>query len=136
MTDEKEMTQEEQQQWVREQYLVATKYLADKGLVTESVKVEDSRYIVPIFSVWKVTLFDKSKVWVICGDLPSDHSNESVAPNAREAIRHFALKWQMQAENLLRADTEDQNQFAHLLIGRSEGLYKMCEDEKLWGEVS
>ena len=37
MTDKLEMTEEQKQIWIREQYLKATKYLAEKGLVTESV---------------------------------------------------------------------------------------------------
>ena len=134
--NEQTLTPDQQKQWVRDQYLAATKYLADKGLVAESVTVEESRYIVPIFSIWKITLFDKSKVWVICGDLPSDHSTIDVAPTAREAIRHFSLKWQMQAENLFKAGTEDQNEFARLLVGRAEGLYKMYEEERFWKEMT
>ena len=43
MTQDVEMTEVEQQKWVREQYQVATKYLAEKGMVTNSVKVESSR---------------------------------------------------------------------------------------------
>lgn len=132
MTQEKQMTEQEQQDWVRTQYQAATKYLAQKGLITESVADKESRYLVPVLAVWKLTLTDKSQCWVICGDLPTDHSNVDVAPNAREAIRHFALKWQMQAENLLRANEQDQNKFAQLLIGRAEGLYKLYENDSLW----
>ena len=102
MSQESEMTAEQQQQWVREQYQVATKYLATQGLVTDSVVVEESRYLVPFMSVWKLKVLDGSYFWVICGDLPSDHNTVDVAPNAREAVRHFSFKWQMQAENLLK----------------------------------
>ncbi|WP_246058432.1 DUF4826 family protein [Litorilituus lipolyticus] len=132
MTQPKQMTEEEQQQWTREQYQVATKYLATKGLITQSVAVEESRYLVPILAVWKLNLNDGSKVWVLCGDLPTDHSSVDVAPSAREALRHFALKWQMQAENLFRADDKSQNDFANLLVSRSEGLYQLYDDESLW----
>jgi hypothetical protein len=38
----------------------------------------------------------------------------------------------MQAENLLQAKNEEQNEFAHLLIGRADGLYKLFNDESLW----
>lgn len=128
----KEMTAEQQQQWVREQYQVATKYLAAKGLVTESVVVEESRYLIPIMSVWKLKVLDGSFFWVICGDLPSDHNTLDVAPSAREAVRHFSFKWQMQAENLLKTGDKEQEEFAKLLIGRAEGLYDMYQQEKLW----
>ena len=100
--------------------------------MTNSVNAEDSRYLVPLFALWKLTSLDGKKFWVLCGDLPSDHSSFDVAPNAREALRHFSLKWQMQAENLLQANTDEQNNFANLLIGRAEGLYKLYNDESLW----
>ncbi|MCW8833024.1 MAG: DUF4826 family protein [Colwellia sp.] len=133
MTQKKEMTAEEQQQWVREQYQVATKYLATQGLVTDSVVVEESLYLVPYFSVWKLKVLDGSYFWVICGDLPSDHNVIDAAPNAREAVRHFSFKWQMQAENLLKTGDKEQEDFAKLLIGRAEGLYDMYQKEELWG---
>jgi len=132
MTEAVPMTEEQQQQWIREQYQLATKYLAEKGIVTNSVNAEDSRHLVPLLALWKLTALDGKKFWVLCGDLPSDHSSFDVAPNAREAIRHFSLKWQMQAENLLQANTDEQNDFANLLIGRADGLYKLYDDESLW----
>ncbi|WDD96675.1 DUF4826 family protein [Thalassomonas actiniarum] len=133
MTDQANMNEEQQNQWVREQYQVATKYLADKGLITESVAVEESRYLVPVLAVWKLKLLDGTKTWVISGDLPTDHSSADVAPDARDALRHFSLKWQLQAENLSKAGDVEQNKFAELLISRAEGLYRLYEDEKVWG---
>ena len=132
MTEAVQMTEEQQQHWIRKQYQLATKYLAEKGVVTQSVQVEESRYLVPLLALWKLTSIDGNKFWVLCGDLPSDHSSVDVAPNAREALRHFSLKWQMQAENLLQANNETQNEFAHLLISRADGLYKLYNDESLW----
>lgn len=126
------MTEEQQQEWVREQYQVATKYLAERGVVTDSVKVEDSRYLVPLLALWKLKALDGKRFWVLCGDLPSDHSDVDVASDARDALRHFALKWQMQAEGILASDAKEQESFAHLLISRAEGLYKLYEDEALW----
>ena len=55
MTKAVQMTEEQQQQWIKEQYQSATKYLAEKGIVTNSVKVEDSRYLVPLLALWKLT---------------------------------------------------------------------------------
>ncbi|TMM41950.1 DUF4826 family protein [Colwellia ponticola] len=127
------MTEEQQQQWVKEHYQVATKYLAGKGIITDSVTLEDSRYLVPLLALWKLTSTDGKKFWVLCGDLPSDHNLVDVAPNAREALRHFSLKWQMQAENLLQANNEEQNKFADLLISRADGLYQLYNDKSLWG---
>ena len=132
MAQPKEMSQEEQQEWIRKQYQVATKYLATKGMVTESVIVDESRYIVPLMAIWKLKLLDGSFMWVLCGDLPTDHSAIDVAPIAREAIRHFSFKWQMQADNLLKSTEAEQVNFAKLLIARAEDLYDLYSDDKLW----
>lgn len=134
MTEKKAMTDEQKQAWIREQYLKATKYLADKGLVTESVSDTESRYLVPIMAVWKINLLDKTAVWVISGDLPTDHIALNSGEPARDVVRHFSLKWQLQAENLLRLEDKAQHQFAQLLIGRADGLYKIYEKAELWQE--
>ena len=132
MTQQEQMSEQEQQEWVRKQYQVATKYLADKGLVTDTVAVEDSRYLVPLVSVWKLKLLDDTRLWVICGDLPTDHTSGDAAVDAREALRHFSLKWQLQAENLLKSGNKEQEDFARLLIGRADGLYDLYNNEQLW----
>jgi len=136
MANQTPMNEAEQKAWVREQYLAATKFLAEKGLLTESVNDKDSRYLIPLMSVWKINLTDKSSVWVISGDLPTDHAPLSVAETARNSLRHFAMKWQMQAENLLRAEDKEQQEFAQYLISRAEGLYQLFEKDELWAEKS
>jgi hypothetical protein len=132
MSQDLKMTEAEQQQWTREQYQVATKYLAEKGIVTDSVQVEESRYLVPLLALWKLTSLEGKKFWVLSGDLPTDHINFEVASNARDALKNFSLKWQLQSENLLRSDIKEQKDFAHLLISRAEGIYELCEDDSLW----
>ncbi|MGB1261315.1 MAG: DUF4826 family protein [Cognaticolwellia sp.] len=134
MTEKLQMTQEQQQAWIREQYLKSTKYLADKGLVTDSVSETDSRYLVPVVALWKIKLLDKTTVWVIAGDLPTDHVVLEEG-SARDIVRHFSLKWQLQAENLLASDNQDQHQFAQLLIGRADGLYQLYENTELWQQA-
>ena len=126
------LTQEQKQKWIRDQYQEATKYLAEKGVVTHSVQDKESRYLVPLFAIWKLTSLEKKSYWVLSGDLPKDHIGADMAPNAREAVRHFSLKWQMQAANLLKEEGEEQQTFANLLIARAEKLYKFCENDALW----
>ncbi|WP_257173526.1 DUF4826 family protein [Colwellia sp. M166] len=135
MTDKLEMTEEQKQIWIREQYLKATKYLAEKGLVTESVAETESRYLVPVMALWKINLLDKTKVWVVSGDLPTDHIALDKGESARDVVRHFSFKWQLQAENLLRLDDKEQKQFAEFLIGRADGLYQLYDKDELWQEA-
>jgi hypothetical protein len=132
MTDKKQMTPEQQQAWVREQYLKATKYLAEKGHVTESVADTESRYLIPIMALWKINLIDKSKVWVITGDVPTDHLVLETNEAARDVIRHFSFKWQVQADDLLSSNDKEQSTFANLLIQKAEGLYELFSKDELW----
>lgn len=132
MTQPRELTEQDQQQWVREQYQAAAKFLATKGLITESVADTESRYLVPFMAIWKMNLADKSSVWVITGDVPIDYSPLSVAEEARDVVRHFSLKWQIQAENFLNSKEQEQQDFAQHLINRAEGLYQLFEKDDLW----
>ncbi|WP_212744478.1 DUF4826 family protein [Thalassotalea litorea] len=133
MSNPGEFTEEQRSAWVREQYQKATKYMAEKGMVVTSVTTEDSRYIAPLFAVWKLQTNEKENYWVICGDLPADHIPVAAAIDGREAVRNFAMKWQLQAENIGRAANEPaQVEFARLLVSRAESLYEMFEDESVW----
>ena len=132
MNKNEQMTEQQQQDWVREQYQTATKYLADKGLVTTSVADTESRYLVPSVAVWKLNLIDQTSVWVISGDLPTDHISIEGAKDARDAVRHFSMKWQLQAENLLKSEEKEHQEFAQLLISRANGLYNMHEEDSVW----
>ncbi|WP_235839584.1 DUF4826 family protein [Cognaticolwellia mytili] len=132
MKNKKVMTQEELQKWTREQYMKATKYLAEKGLVTESVADTESRYLVPTMAVWKINLLDKTKVWVITGDLPTDHLALAENEPARDVLRHFSFKWQVQADGLLASDNQEQVNYGKFLIGRAEGLYELYSKDELW----
>lgn len=132
MADQKQLSEEQQSAWIREQYQDATKYLATKGIITSSVAAENSRYLVPMVAIWSLKDNKDQKYWVINGDLPADHVNLDAAQSAREAMRHFSMKWQLQAEGLLKSNDEKQVEFGRLLVGRAEGLYQIYNDEKLW----
>ncbi|WP_394176904.1 DUF4826 family protein [Thalassotalea litorea] len=135
MSNPGEFTEEQRSAWVREQYQKATKYLAEKGFVTESVATLDSRYLIPVVAIWKLQTINKESVWVISGDLPCDHIGISAAEDVREALRNFSMKWQLQAQNILAtAKDRTQIEFASLLVSRAEGLYQLFENEKLWNE--
>lgn len=135
MSEQLNLTEEQQSAWVREQYLKATKYLAEKGVVTDNVAPQDSRYLVPVVAVWKLNTMSDGSVWVISGDLPCDHISTTAADNVREALRNFSMKWQLQAQNIEQSATDKtQLDFARLLVSRAEGLYQLFEKDDLWSE--
>ncbi|OCW97847.1 DUF4826 family protein [Alishewanella sp. HH-ZS] len=129
-----EITEAQRAEWVRAQFQKANEYLATKGIIPDNVAVSESRYLPPLVAVWKLNTRDAKSFWVISGDLPTDHMPFSAAPNAREAIRAFALHWQLKAEQIAQAGFTDKTQveFANLLVNRAEGLYDLFDNEPLW----
>ncbi len=123
---------EKDQQWLDKQYSVANRYLATKGLEVRQVIDKESHYYTPLFAIGKCRLSDDSLIWLICGEVPIDHSNASVALTPREAIRHFASKWQLQAEHLSASSGDKQNEFAGLLVARAEQLMTFYQNDTLW----
>lgn len=121
--------------WVRSQFQKANLHLAEKGVVMDSVAVQDSRYLPPYVAVWKINALDKQSYWVICGDLPTDHIELKAAENARDALRAFSFRWQIKAQQLVDAGIEDQTatDYANLLVNRAQSLYQLFESEKVWG---
>lgn len=63
--------------------------------------------------------------WFICGDIPLDHLNSAAASTPREAAKHFAMKWQLDATRL-------QNDSSETLIANAETLYALADHDNLW----
>lgn len=127
-------TEEQLQAWVRTKFQEANKYLAEQGIISDQILSKDSRYLAPLVAVWKFSTADKHKIWVINGDVPTDMVTEKVAKTARDAVRHFALNWQLKADAILRSEqpAQEQRNYANYLINRAENLYQLFEQEKLW----
>jgi len=142
MAEEQQLTAEQQEeqrvQWIRHHYQKANEYLAKKGVIPKQVAVEECRYLVPYLGLWKITATDKSKYWVLSGDLPTDHISATHAKTAREALQNFSLRWQLKAETVFNSGTKDETQikYANLLVHRAENMYSLYSDDVLWGETA
>ena len=121
-----------EQIWLDSQCSIAIEYLKQKGLLVDNISVCDNKHLIPLFSIWKFNLIDNSQWWVVAGDLPVDHANGDVAFCSREAVHHFSLKWQLQAENFLKANIEEQDRLAHELNAKAKTLFQIFNDESLW----
>ena len=134
MENNKQMSQEEMSSWVREQFQKANKFLAENGVLFESVVTEESRYLAPYVAMWKIKSNDNKFYWVITGDLPTDFMPFENEKTARAAIKHFSLLWQMKAENINRNEkaSDTEKEFAQMLISRAEGLHRIQSQEGLW----
>ena len=111
------------------------------GAAAEAKPVWVSPYRILIAQVWEAS--QKSQfIWTISGENAiTDHITGSMAETPREAARHFALKWQLDANRLLEVaknKTGVENAQEHMegytdkLIQYAESLYNMVERDDVW----
>lgn len=126
-----ELTPEQQEGmvWAQGQLRNASKFLAEKGVILETVFNEVSTYMTNKVAIFKIRDKERNKYWVITGDMPTDYAPASVAKDYKEAARHFSLNWQLKAENIIRMPTRTkvQSEFAQLLVNKAEELYSLID---------
>lgn len=141
-------SQEERQfrEWTQAEYATAMRYLLNKGYTNSQIVQPESRILPPLVAMWKVNSHvdgRKQALWVITGDVPNDHVIATVAPTAREAMRHFSLSWQLKSANLEAAAVANrielgspavQREVAQSLQIGAERLYKVVTANDLWPE--
>jgi hypothetical protein len=129
-----EVSQEQLSSWVKEQFQRANKHLAEKGVLFDTVVTEESRYLAPFVAIWKIKALDGKLFWVISGDVPADFMPYKSEKNARDALRGFSFRWQLQADNILHSGTNDKTQhdFADRLIAKAEVVYELFSNDKAW----
>ena len=65
-------------------------------------------------------------LWVIGGKVPSDSVHSGAAGSPRDAVRHFALKWQLDASRT------DDAAISQALAEQAEYLYALSDDDRFW----
>ena len=133
MTDTNQVTLTPEQQegmvWAQAQLRDASKFMAEKGIVMDTVYNEVSTYVTNKVAIFKIRCKDRNKYWVICGDVPTDYAPANVAKDYKEVARHFSLNWQLKAENIFAIPnrTKVQDDFAKLLVAKAEELYSLVD---------
>ena len=138
---------EEVATWIKETLDKAVEEIMQRGIF-DSVLVEARPvWTLPYQVVIGQVRPEKEKamfVWVISGVVPVDCIDASVASTPRDAARHFALKWQLDAaryrdpsvqKTLGPAQEQSWDQLGESLAERAETLYEMVENESLWQET-
>lgn len=135
------------QKWANEQMRAIATHLASHGLVVkDEIKVE-ARWHYP-FRVLVAEAWGKrtpeERFWCIAGDVPTDHVESKAATDARGALRHFALRWQVQGARVRSADRDvapgeapsdlrvNWTEVGDTLARNAEYIYALAEDERNW----
>ena len=121
--------EQELREWVHDQLNHAAKQISQRGLIDDPL-IEVKPYWTLPFSllIGKVRPHGASVAfnWFICGEVPLDCIDGAVADTPRDAMRHFAMKWQLEADRA--KSPEDSKRLIHL----AESLYPLAEDDRLW----
>lgn len=119
--------QEELAAWIKKNINDSVSYLMGQSLF-DSVMVEAKPVWVYPFGVLIGMARGKEltgqTVWFINDGERKDHLSGGEVSTPREAARHFALKWQMDASRGEAIDTE--------LVKKAEALYEFSENDLLW----
>lgn len=84
-------------------------------------------------------------LWVICGDAPVDYISSKVAATPREAARHFAMKWQLEAarnrepqvqKKLDPEGLQDWDTQCNILEAKALALFRLIETDALWSPAT
>ena len=135
------------QKWANEQMRQMANHLASHGLIThDQVRIE-ARWNYPfrimLAQGWGAKTPD-DKFWAIGGDVPFDHLEGRAAADARAALRHFALRWQVQAARLKSGDRDvkpgDQpsdlrvnwTEIGDTMAKNAEFIYAVADDDRNW----
>ena len=77
--------------------------------------------------------------WIVAGEnVPTDHVDGHSADNPRDALRHFCLKWQLGADQVIQASENDPvsgekyRAKASGLQKQAEDLYEIVESDTFW----
>jgi Domain of unknown function (DUF4826) len=148
------------EQWARDQLQACGEYAQQNGLITAEASAK-AGWAVPgqvFVGLVSSRLNPDLSFWVITGPAAMpDHIEAKIAANAREAVRHFALRWQLhgaQAETMagdgapaaITDATAESSSPAEVpatdgsvwteqgaaLAKRAEELYALTLDDRLW----
>lgn len=137
-------TEQELEKWLNNQLASAVRELTEQGLFNTAMVEAKPAWVFPfslligmIREQGETTSFD----WFISGDFPTARVHSSSASTAREAARHFALKWQLEAkrmeENIQEpTDGETRSEVSGKTSGQlvemAQSLYELVEQDSLW----
>lgn len=132
--------------WIKSQLNAAVWKLLDQGDVESLVVEAKPAWVLPFqILIGKIRAQGASQEfeWFICGEVPTDFLESAAASTPRDAARHFAMKWQLQAAR--HQDLSDQKSpgpgpelcdpDSHL-VDKAEALYALVDDARLWLQKS
>jgi hypothetical protein len=134
--------------WTQAEYARARTHVANLGWQNVDVMQSESRVLPPLVALWRLHGKLDGKIqegWVITGqDVPIDHIPLSAAGDARAAMKHFFMTYQLKAARLEQGlaagkpevgSQELQQQYIASLIRTADRLNTLVNTESLWPQA-
>jgi len=112
----------------RSQLGEALSELRAAGAIDETIMEARPAWILPfkiVVGQSRTSSGDSNSFWVIGGNVPIDYLPSNVATTARDAARHFSLKWQLDSERLVGEEAAN-------LVKIAEYLYSIVDNDDYW----
>lgn len=116
------------QGWVREQLDVAVTELGERGVFDDAMIEVKPAWTMPLRLLLGKAREQSGAIdfrWFICGEVPLDSVPADAAATPREALRHFALKWQLDAEKL-------DDKAAAEWVDHAEAVHALVDIDEIW----
>jgi hypothetical protein len=117
------------QAWIQELVDLAVRGTSERNVFDEALIEARPDWALPqrlLVGKVRPQMHPSAFCWFICGEVPLDYLPGNVAAAPREALRHFAMKWQLDAERASDAESAD------VLIENAEAIYALADDERAW----
>ena len=127
-----------EKEWTQTSYSKALRHLTNLGLTQIGVMQSESRILPPLLAVWR--LHGKldggnTEMWVVTGDdVPVDHVSAKTAKNAREAMRHFMMSFQLKAARLEQGLADKKYEVGNEAMQTEYVKSVMVNTPQLWPE--
>lgn len=131
-------------EWARETLANVVQEISDQGVIDSPLLEARPAWSKP-FDIVIGKLRDQGQpvefLWVIGGSVPIDCIHSSVASTARDAARHFSMKWQLDAmrfenpterKRLGHDPATDWNEKAKDLVNKAQYLYSVTDNDQFW----
>ena len=139
-----EGTQKTVADWARDMIDAAVNEIMDRGVFNSEIIEARPVWWLPyqlVIGQVREPHEQLESTWIIAGSVPTDHVSAAAAPTPREAARHFAMKWQLDAaryadpsvqQELGAGNTADWERMADVLARTAETLAGLAADDRHW----
>jgi hypothetical protein len=130
--------------WLSQQHIAVGDYLARQGVRHGQIGEWPAWHLRPYLAIWAIeSAASPGRIgwWAISGDVPFDYLGFRDAEHPRDAMRHFARKWEDVASHMLSGQPhpdisigseEEWPELGEVLMSRAAVLRQFSDNDSIW----